>query len=162
MTTSNFKREQKGDQTLDTVLQSHELLIKNPKRPVILTFFFLGGEHRLTKQQCRFFHGAVMWILWFLTTDTNWYKPPPWHLLDINARENLFLFLQFQKNIFRISWCMRTYVCKCNSKKISFASVDVWRPTYVKSNTSKIWKISTYTPTPPKKNLTSLYIFPEP
>jgi hypothetical protein len=47
---------------------------------------------------------------------------------------------------------MKTYVCKCNSKKISFASVDVWRPTYVKSNTSKIWRSLTDALTPPKKN----------
>ncbi len=73
---------------------------------------------------------------------------PAWHHRE---KESFFLFLQFQKNFFCISWCMKTYVCKCNSNKKSFASVDVWRPTYVKSNTSKIWQSSTDAPTPPKK-----------
>jgi hypothetical protein len=58
--TSNIKREQKGNQPLDTVSQLHEIPKKNPKWPVILTVFFLGGECRLIKQRCRFCHGVVV------------------------------------------------------------------------------------------------------
>ncbi len=70
-TTSIVKKEQEGNQTIDsTVAQLHELL-KKMKNGVILTFFLVGTVTALLGDEVDFVMVllCVVWILCFLTTD---------------------------------------------------------------------------------------------